>query len=93
LREKGVLGTLDIFGGVGYGSTLPADYDNMVRERIDPAYWKDHRVDVIYFLGGDPEHRGMTCGLKLGYEKVVYYGIWFDKRQIDALYPSGGSRK
>lgn len=91
LREKALQGAIDIFGGINWRSTRPADYDKMVRARVPADFWRTHRIDVIEFLGS-PDKRGMTVALAptarpLGAEQ--YYGIWFDKNQIDALLSQG----
>ena len=89
LREKARLGVLTVFGGVDWRTTPPADYDRMTRERIPAEYWRDHQIDVIGFLGaGDGDHRGRTQDLAgtWGVE-TDYYGIWFEKEEIDSLWP------
>jgi hypothetical protein len=87
LREKALHDLIDVFGGIGWRATRPADYDRMIRDRIPSNYWRDHQLDVIGFLGGD-DHRGRTCDLAGDSSGEDYYGIWFDKDQIDALWPA-----
>lgn len=92
LREKALSGTLEVFGGLNWRTTRPADYDQMVRERIPAEYWKHHRINVIGILGDD--HRGNTTNLKGDWSHDDYYGIWFDQDQIDALWaPTKGVGK
>ncbi len=89
LREKALLNQLAVFGGLHWRTTRPADYDNMVRARIPPEYWKDHVIDVIGFLGIEVgDYRGRTEDLAGTWgDPGYYYGIWFDKDEIDALWP------
>jgi hypothetical protein len=62
---------------------------NMVRARIPPEYWKDHVIDVVGFLGIEVgDYRGRTEDLAGTWgDPGDYYGIWFDKDEIDALWP------
>ena len=93
LREKALLGILSVFGGIGWRTTPPADYDRMIRAPIPREYWKDHQLDVIGFLGaGDGDYRGRTQDLIGTWgDPTDYYGIWFDKDEINALWPSSHS--
>jgi hypothetical protein len=84
LREKGLRGSIAIFGGINWRTTLPADYDRVIRDRISPEYWRDHKIDVIDLMN-DP--RGRTSGLNGVCEADDFYGVWFDRRQIDLLWP------
>jgi hypothetical protein len=91
LREKARLGVLSVFGGVGWRTARPADWDRLMREPIPALYWSNHRIDVIDFLGGDNggDYRGRTIDLTGKWDDPTnYYGIWFDKDQIDRLWPS-----
>lgn len=87
LRERGLNGSLHIFGGMDWRTTPPAEYDMLVRAPIRPDYWRDHRIEMAGFLGDD-DPRGkavhVSGGMRSGEE---YYGIWFDQREIDALWP------
>jgi hypothetical protein len=86
LREMALHQTLAVFGGINWRTTPPADYDRMVRDRIPPDYWKNHRIDVIDFLGPD-EKRGRTISLTGTVDPSDYYGIWFDRREVDSHWP------
>jgi hypothetical protein len=87
LREKAINRRITVFGGINWRTTLPAHYDEMVREAIPPEYWRDHRIDVIEFLS-EKEKRGKTIALDGSGSMDEYYGIWFDRRQIDDAWPS-----
>jgi hypothetical protein len=62
-----------------------------MRDPILPKYWVDHHIDVIDFLGtgyGKGDYRGRTSDLTGKWDDPTnYYGIWFDKHEIDALWP------
>jgi len=87
LRQKAVLENISTFGGINWRTTRPADYDRITLVRIPAEYWKDHRIDVIEFLGPDKK-RGRTIALTGTPSPDDYYGIWFDKNEIDALWPA-----
>ena len=86
LREKVLLGVLHVFGGVDWRTTRPADYDRMIRAPIPREYWRNHRIDVIGLLDQE-DRRGRTLTLAGEFGRNDYYGIWFDKNEIDALWP------
>lgn len=89
IREKAMLGLITVFGGINFRITRPSDYDRMMRDRIPQEYWREHTIDVIGFLGDD-DHKGRTQDLgntKSVLDKDLYYGIWFDRRQVDNAWP------
>ena len=94
LREKALLGSIDVFGGINWRTTRPEDYDSMTRDRIKPDYWRSHRMHVVGFLEDD-DRRGRTAPLDEdafteGFHGTAadnYYGIWLSQHQIDAIWP------
>jgi hypothetical protein len=84
IREKARLGIIDAFGGVGFRTTKPAEYDNMVRERIPPDFWAARQIEPLEFLR---DQRGMTYDLNDINRYAEYFGVWFDRRQIDRIWP------
>lgn len=88
LREKALLQEILVWGGLNWRTAKPADWDNLIRAPIPAEYWRNHKIDVIDFLGedGEGDHRGRTTDLvgTWGNPKD-YYGIWFDRNDIDAL--------
>jgi len=86
LRQMASLGTLVVFGGIGWRTTRPADYDNMLKVAIPGTWWGEHKLDIVGVLEGD-DRRGKTTRLDGSVEPDDYYGIWFDSRQVDFLWP------
>jgi hypothetical protein len=84
-RELGLLGKLEIFGGINWSPTAPMYYDDLVRDRIPATFWKDHRIIPTGVLG-DTDPRGATARLDRDWAwPEDYYGIWFDADAIKTL--------
>jgi hypothetical protein len=84
IEQKGNLGVIDVFGGVGLRTTNPQNWDDLRCERIPPGFWTDNEIDVYHFMNDD---RGSTTNRADRPRTTRYHGLWFDRRQIDATWP------
>lgn len=92
LREKALLGVIDVFGGINRGATRLPDYDSMIRDKIGPEYWRSHQINAIGLLGNNDMMGRTTASdpFAEGFgdtDSNYYYGIWFNRNQIDAIWP------
>jgi hypothetical protein len=87
IRERALLGQITVFGGINWRTTAPAHYDLMVRDAIPAEFWKGHKIDVIGFLDPGDHYRGFTCDLTGWRSRDDYYGLWFDRNQVEKQWP------
>jgi hypothetical protein len=83
IQEKAHLSLIDVFGGVGLRTINPQDWGELMRVRIAPEFWADNEIDAFQFMN---DERGTTRNLADDPRAKRYYGIWFDRRQIDTTW-------
>lgn len=87
LREKALNRAINVFGGLNWRTTKPADYDKMVRGPIKPEFWLKNRINAIDLMGEDKRGRTVPLtGLAMSHDED-YFSIWFDENQVESIWP------
>ena len=86
IRDLGLQGALQVFGGPGLYETKPKDYPSMPREKIPSTFWRTHEIDQREFFDEGSDNIGMTVfqGGDLPSDDD-YLGIWFNRAQVNAI--------
>lgn len=83
ITEMAKIGSIVVFGRKDWRTVRPSEIFLATRSEIPKSYWDDHCLEYMYFANdarGQTAHKGLI-------ERDEYLDIWFDRRQIDVLWP------
>jgi hypothetical protein len=86
IRQKALLGIVDVFGcdHREWKGTQGVHRDMLPKHPIQREHWASHSMNCSEFLC---DRLGLVCGAENGRTVDTYIMLWFDRSQVDRVWP------